>query len=147
MNPTTASAPALPERERRSTRLLRYGLAALFLAAGIAKLAGIEIMRSMFEHFGYPQDFRLLVGAVESAGAIGLLIPRLAFGSALVLGAVMIGAIASHLLRDPVYMALPAAATLALLLVVAWRHAKLSDPRRRMRAPGGTATPAGRRAR
>lgn len=74
-------------------------LAALaFLAAGMAKLAGVEMMIATFEAIGVGQWFRYVTGVIEVVGAITLFIPGVqAFGAAL-LTATMIGAAVSHIL-------------------------------------------------
>lgn len=74
-------------------------LAALFLMAGGSKLAGVERHVQGFEHWGYPQWFRLVIGAVEVISAVVLLIPRMAFFGAGALMVVMAGAVYTHLFR------------------------------------------------
>lgn len=59
----------------------------------------------MFATIGVEQWFRYAVGVIELAGAVGLLVPRLAGLAALGLAADMIGAMAvqdRHLPRQPV---------------------------------------------
>jgi uncharacterized membrane protein YphA (DoxX/SURF4 family) len=46
----------------------------------------------MFRTWGYPDHFYLLIGAIEVVGGIGLLIPRVASASGVVLSVVMIAA-------------------------------------------------------
>jgi hypothetical protein len=53
----------------------------------------------MFRQWGYPDHFYLVIGAIEVAGGIGLLIPRVASYCATVLSLVMIGASATQVLR------------------------------------------------
>jgi putative oxidoreductase len=67
-------------------------LAAFFLIAATPKLAGQHDAVRMFGQIGAGQWLRYLVGAAELAGAIGLLIPRLAVAAALGLAADMAGA-------------------------------------------------------
>jgi uncharacterized membrane protein YphA (DoxX/SURF4 family) len=71
-------------------------LAAAFLAAGSAKLAGVPYMVELFGQIGLGQWFRLATGAVEVTGAIALLIPGLASIGALWLGFTMVCAAATH---------------------------------------------------
>jgi putative oxidoreductase len=52
-------------------------LALLIAGGGAAKLAGDPAMIEMFDHIGAGQWFRFLVGALEVAGSVGLLVPRL----------------------------------------------------------------------
>jgi putative oxidoreductase len=72
-------------------------VAAAFLAAGSAKLAGAPFMVDLFAQIGLGQWFRVTTGAVEVAGAIALLVPGLASIGALWLGGTMVGAVATHL--------------------------------------------------
>ena len=72
-------------------------IAAAFLAAGAAKLAGVPFMVDLFAQIGIGQWFRVLTGVVEVAGAVALLIPGFASIGALWLGGTMIGAVATHL--------------------------------------------------
>lgn len=71
-------------------------LAAAFLAAGFAKLAGVPFMVDLFEQIGLGQWFRIATGAVEVTGAVVLLIPGLASIGALWLGFTMVCAVATH---------------------------------------------------
>lgn len=52
-----------------------------------------------FAHWGYPDWFRLVIGAIEIVAAILQLIPRLAFFGASALIVVMAGATYTHLVR------------------------------------------------
>ena len=72
-------------------------LAAAFLAAGSAKLAGVPFMVELFDQIGIGQWFRIVTGAVEVAGAIALVVPSLASIGALWLGFTMVCAVATHL--------------------------------------------------
>ena len=75
-------------------------LGAFFVMAGGTKLAASESQSAHFIRWGYPGWFLYLVGFLETAGAIGLLVPRLAGLSALLLGGVMVGAALTHLVHD-----------------------------------------------
>lgn len=118
--------------EGRVTRFFRWGLAALFLVAGGGKLLGLDSAQQMFEDFGYSQDFRVVIGVLETAGALGLLIPRLAFWAALGLGGIMVGAIVTHIVHDPLYMALPPFVVLLLLAKVALQKPQAEPLKRQM---------------
>ncbi|MGY4480168.1 DoxX family protein [Bradyrhizobium sp. USDA 3364] len=72
-------------------------IAAAFLAAGAAKLAGVPFMVDLFEQVGLGQGFRIVTGVVEVVGAVALLVPGLASLGALWLGGTMVGAVATHL--------------------------------------------------
>ena len=72
---------------------LQVLLAAMFAMAGLAKVFGDPAMVEMFDTIGIGQWFRYLVGALEIAGAVGVLIPRLSGLAALGLVCLMVGAI------------------------------------------------------
>ena len=71
-------------------------LAAAFLAAGSAKLAGVPYMVDLFEQVGVGQWFRFVTGVVEITGAVALVFPGLASIGALWLGITMVFAVATH---------------------------------------------------
>ncbi len=77
--------------------MLQGIIAAAFLAAGAAKLAGVPFMVDLFAQIGIGQWFRVVTGVVEVVGAVALLFPGLASIGALWLGATMVGAVATHL--------------------------------------------------
>jgi uncharacterized membrane protein YphA (DoxX/SURF4 family) len=94
-------------------------LALVFLAAGVAKLAGQEMMTQGFELLGVGQWFRYLTGVIEVGAALALLVPVLAGYGAVLLSGVMAGAIIAHATRWP-GSAIPAMTLLALCALVAW---------------------------
>jgi putative oxidoreductase len=71
-------------------------LAAAFLAAGSAKLAGVPFMVDLFAQIGIGQWFRVVTGVVEVIGAVALVFPGLASIGALWLGFTMVFAVATH---------------------------------------------------
>ena len=71
-------------------------LAAAFLAAGFAKLAGVPFMVDLFEQIGLGQWFRVVTGVVEVAGAVALLTPGLASIAGLWLATTMVFGAATH---------------------------------------------------
>lgn len=77
-------------------RILTGGLAVIFLASGVAKLAALGFEQAAFARWGYPLWFMYAVGAAETLGALGLLTPlrRWAAGGLLLL---MLGALQTHL--------------------------------------------------
>jgi uncharacterized membrane protein YphA (DoxX/SURF4 family) len=79
--------------------VLQFVLAAFFAMQGVVKLAGSHGWVARFSRWGYPDRFYLVVGLAELAGAVILLIPRLARFGALLLIAVMAGAAATHLIH------------------------------------------------
>jgi putative oxidoreductase len=98
-NMSTTSSIQLNRPSRRIGAWTLQGiLAAAFLAAGSAKLAGVPYMVELFGQIGLGQWFRLLTGVVEVTGAVALLFPGLASLGALWLGGTMVGAVATHVL-------------------------------------------------
>lgn len=97
--------------------------AAVFFAAGTAKLAGaasmIETFAAIEQATGIGQWFRYLTGALEVGGGVLLLVPALATAGGLLLASVMIGAALTHILfigGSPV----PACILLLLVTTIAW---------------------------
>ena len=80
------------------TWLLQLLLAVLMVGPGSQKFTSPTWER-MFRQWGYPDGFYLVIGAVEVAGGIGLLIPKFASASAIVLAVVMAGAAATQIFR------------------------------------------------
>lgn len=74
--------------------VLVVALAVMFLLAALGKLTGAAT--PMFEAWGYPSWFAVLIGAAELAGAIGLLVPRTTRWAAVGLVLVMLGAVFTH---------------------------------------------------
>ena len=92
-------------------------LAAAFAFSGGAKVFG-GLAAEGAGHFGYSEGFMRFIGVCELAGAIGLLVPRLATWAAAGLLVIMGGAVYSHVTTDPISQAAPAAVLLLLLLGV-----------------------------
>jgi uncharacterized membrane protein YphA (DoxX/SURF4 family) len=99
------SAPFQQQRagkKRRSLFVLTWVasiVAALGIGlAGITKFAAAARWQELFAAWGFPLWFLPIVGALEIAGAVALLVPRLSLYGALVLGSVMIGAIGTLLI-------------------------------------------------
>jgi putative oxidoreductase len=77
--------------------VLQAALALQFAAGGLAKLAGAPELVELFASIGAGQWLRYVVGALEVAGAVGLLVPRLWRLAALGLAALMVGATVTNL--------------------------------------------------
>jgi uncharacterized membrane protein YphA (DoxX/SURF4 family) len=110
----TSKAPAA-----RATNVVLWVLQAVlafqFAGGGLFKLSGAPEMVDMFATIGAGQWLRYVVGTLEVAGAVGLLIPRLSGLAALGLGALMVGAVVTNLTVLGANPMLP----IALLLVSA----------------------------
>lgn len=121
------SATVAIESPSRTRNYAAWGLqgllAAVFLAAGSAKLAGAEMMVQIFDQIGFGQGFRIVTGLVEVAGAIALLIPGFAGPAALWLGFTMVCGFIIHLVILPTSGA-PAAVLTVLLGTLAWLRSR-----------------------
>jgi putative oxidoreductase len=119
---TAVQTPSTTTR-RRALSIALWVLQALlaleFVMAGLAKVFGDPAMVEMFATIGIGQWFRYAVGALELAGAVGVLIPRLCGLVALGLVGLMAGATLTNVLVLGTSPLLP----IALLVandVVAW---------------------------
>jgi putative oxidoreductase len=99
---TTRGTQASPARGRgRALNIALWALQALlalmFAMAGLSKVFGDPAMVEMFATIGVGQWFRYVVGALEIAGAVGVLTPRFSGSAAIGLVCVMLGAIFTNL--------------------------------------------------
>jgi putative oxidoreductase len=119
----TATATSTPTRRRTGILwTLQVLLALMFIVASAApKFAGEAYAVQIFEQIGAGQWFRYVVGALELAGGVGLLVPRLAGLAALGLVGLMIGAGYTQVvvLQNPVFVITPIILGV-LAAVVAW---------------------------
>ena len=74
-------------------KYLTWLLALLFIAGGIPKVLALESWTSEFVRFGYTPGFCVLVGVLEIAGGVALLVRSVALYGALLLVGVMAGAV------------------------------------------------------
>ena len=72
----------------------------LFLAAGSGKFLAGEVWQQKFLDWGYPNNFYLVIGAVETIAAILLLIPKFTRYAVMLLVVVMLGAAMTHLFNN-----------------------------------------------
>jgi len=129
---TTAAAPVTRHRSLTvATWIGRVLLALVFLGAGAAKLAGDPVMVTMFDLIGAGQWLRYLVGALEVAGAIGVLVPRLSALAATGLVLLMTGAVVTNLtvLDAPPWSPLGLLGLAALVGWAGWRSPPRARPR------------------
>lgn len=109
---------------------LQILLAAMFIFAGVNKLAGNPMMIQLFDAVGIGQWFRYFTGTIEVIGAMGLLLPSTAPFAALALVAVMIGAMITHLFIVGGSPAVPMALLVALGIVLYIRRHQFGFLRR-----------------
>jgi uncharacterized membrane protein YphA (DoxX/SURF4 family) len=100
--------------------LMSAFLALIFVRAGWVKFSDTSGWARAFAGWGYPAWFRVLVGAVEVAGGLLLLVPRTAVPAALALAAVMLGGMGTHVVHGQPAAIYHEALPLALLVLVAW---------------------------
>lgn len=93
-------------------------LALGYLAAAAGKLTGAAA--ATFANWGYPSWFATLIGVLELAGAIGLLIPKTMRYAVLGLTVVMIGAAYTHVANNEGLQVLRPGVFLALLWTAWW---------------------------
>lgn len=99
-------------------KFLSYFLAAIYFLSGAAKLAGLEFEITAFERWGYPLWFMYFTGLAEVAGGIALAANLLRKFAALALSALMIGAIATHIMHQEWPMTIVAAVIFSLTLLL-----------------------------
>jgi putative oxidoreductase len=103
---------------------LQAVLALVFAMGGLAKVGGDAAMVEMFATIGIGQWFRYVVGALEIAGAVGVLAPRLSGLAALGLACLMAGATLTNLFVLGASPLLPIVLLLASVLVAWGRRAR-----------------------
>jgi uncharacterized membrane protein YphA (DoxX/SURF4 family) len=131
-------APATLTRLTRLPRLVSTGLLALYFAylyvtMGWPKFRTDSFWTGLFEHWGYPPSFRIIIGTVEVLAGVALLIPRFTTYAAMALIVVMVGA-AGSLTTDARWGdVLRVCAYLAGLTWIAWewRGYRFRQPRSR----------------
>jgi hypothetical protein len=132
----TATATAAPARvAHRSLWVLQILMGAFFVVASAApKFWGEPYAVQIFAEIGAGDWFRYFVGAVELAGGIGLMVPRLAGPAAVGLMALMIGAgYTQVVVLDQPAMVVTPVVFFVLAAVIAWgRRASIAEwlPRR-----------------
>jgi putative oxidoreductase len=120
--------------------VLQVVLAGVFLNAAWRKFTGHPVPIETFQALGWDPWFRYVTGALELAGAIGLLVPPLSALAAIGLALVMVGAIITHLFLVPDTIVPASALFIALCLIgfcrkdevcgtIGWsRSVRTSDP-------------------
>jgi len=93
-------------------------LATSYVLAASGKLMSRPQWIEMFRHWGFPDKFYLVIGALELVGAIGLLIPRIAGYAAAGLILLMIGAALTNLIHGDRFQVLRPLIFMVFLTVV-----------------------------
>jgi hypothetical protein len=91
----TADKPEIPRQGPAMKTVAIYGLQAamgvLAMAAGVAKLAGADVMVDAFEVLGLGSSARMMAGSIELLGGLCLLLPQAGVAGALLLASVVVG--------------------------------------------------------
>jgi len=117
--------PAAPSRGLNiAAWIVSALLCALFLFAGIPKWMGAQQATEAFRSFGFSDGFRIFIGLAETAGGIGLVIPRLSFWAACGLVLIMIGAIHTQVTHPETGAPVIPSVTLVALLFIAYVRRK-----------------------
>jgi uncharacterized membrane protein YphA (DoxX/SURF4 family) len=95
-------------------------LAILFIMMGSQKLMGEAEVTANFARWGMPGFMLTAIGALEIAGGLGLLIPKLAGLAAVGLIGIMIGALFTHLSHGEMDMAPVPLVVMVLLAVIVY---------------------------
>lgn len=86
-----------------TTEVLVVVLAVVLGAAGIAKISGAPAMRTAARHLGFSVGQYRVIGALELAGAVGLLVglvaPGIGVAAAIGLGLLLFGAGITHIVH------------------------------------------------
>ncbi|MGE3466659.1 MAG: DoxX family protein [Pyrinomonadaceae bacterium] len=106
--------------------IIQILIAVMFLMMGGQKLMGEAEVTANFARWGFPSFMQYIIGFFEVAGAIGLLIPRLAGLAASGLILIMMGALGTHLMHGEFDMAPVPVAVSLLLGIVAYVRSPLA---------------------
>jgi uncharacterized membrane protein YphA (DoxX/SURF4 family) len=94
-------------------------LALLYIFFGVPKLMAEPQAVDQFSKYGYPDWFRTIVGIVEVAGGLGLLIPKARKYANFGLIALMIGALFTHVkAEESTMIGLPLLCIIMLSLIL-----------------------------
>ena len=99
--------------------IVRILLALAFTLASLGKLTANPRVLEMFTQFGFPDGFYLLIGVLELAGAVLILIPKTRKVAVMLLAIIVIGAAGTHLVHDPL-SELIRPLVFAVFLALAW---------------------------
>ena len=108
------------------TWILSVLVALVFFIFGFPLLMGSALAADKFAEWGYGKSFMILVGACEMLGGILILIPRLAFYGAILLGVIMLGAALTHAMHGEPQVFFPIGFVIVLGFI-AWRRKPKRD--------------------
>jgi uncharacterized membrane protein YphA (DoxX/SURF4 family) len=104
-----------------------------FISGGALKLAGSPVMVDLFADIGAGQWLRYVVGALEVAGGVGLLVRPLCGLAAAGLALVMVGAVVTNVAVISENPTLPAVYLVLLTLIAYRRRERTARLRARLR--------------
>lgn len=102
---------------------VKWFLVVVFFAAGAMKFVMPELEREMFRVWGYPDWFRIVIGAWEMVAALLLIKPNLTKYVAGVLSLEMIGAVITHIRVDQ-FEQLPLPVALLVMSAILFKKLK-----------------------
>lgn len=95
-------------------------ISVLFILASIGKLTNDPSVIQMFQEWGYFKGFHMIIGVLEFVLAILLLIPKTSVYAGISLFVLMIGAMVTHLLNDPITEIFRPAIFMFLLTIIVY---------------------------
>ncbi len=101
--------------------------------ACLRKFTSMDVWWGLFENWGYPFWFLIVIGVAELGGAVLLLVPPLAAYAAVGLTVVMVGSLASELFNDELFgpwVPLMHIVLLSIIAMVRYRMAQFAPPSR-----------------
>ena len=104
--------------------ILAVLLGALFVLNGVGKVLGSAGWIQRFANWGYPAWFLYLIAALEFAGGVMMLVPRLASYGAAIIAIVMLGATYTHVSSG---IGTPVASFVIMLLALLLGWLRLED--------------------
>ncbi len=100
--------------------------------AGLRKFTSTDVWWGLFENWGYPFWFLVVIGVLELGGAVLLLVPPLAVYAATGLIVVMVGAVATELSNDKLFgpwFPLMHIVLLSIIAIARYRIARIGKPK------------------
>ena len=108
--------------------LLSLFLTSVFVNAGWPKFSNSSGWARAFAAWGFPVWFRILIGVIEVAGGLLLLIPQTAIYAAASLGVIMLGAMGTHIFHGRPAAIYHEAVPLGLLGAIAYLRYRRTTP-------------------
>ena len=102
---------------------LQLFIGSMFVLVGVMKFVDPSWVRN-FSRWGYPDHFYMVVGVLEAVGGIALFVPRLTTYAALMLIAMMIGAVLTHLFHGEPHRITGPLVYLAVVALTGWLRRK-----------------------